>query len=99
MYACVVKNISGTFVATHIFLPHASMVSNIQDSYFKFHSVMVHACKLLWSLPTIAPWVELKTWYHDFMMTGALEWDEPGFQLKGFWATISTKLMLKEELE
>jgi len=80
-------------------LPHASMVAHMQNSYSKFHSVMVRKHRLLRSLPTIASWVEFRTWYHDFMTIRAQEWDRTRFQLKGFRATVTIELLLKKELE
>ena len=50
-----VVNIS---VVTHISQLHGSMIAHGQDPYFKFHKPTVSAGRLLWSLPTIAPWTE-----------------------------------------
>jgi len=36
------------------FLKILPMVAHMQDPYFEFHSSMVHARRLLWTLPTIA---------------------------------------------
>ena len=66
-------------VATHISLLHASMVAHIQDPFSKFRSVMALTCRLLQSSPTVAPWAEYRTRYHEFMMTGAPGWDERRF--------------------
>ena len=90
---------SGTSVAAHISLRHASMVAYIQDSYSEFHSPMVCIRRLLWSLPTIAPWVDFRTRYHDFMMPEVLGWDIPRFQLQEVWVTITTELLHREEFE
>ena len=47
-----------TFVATHISSLHASIVAHMQDRFSEFYSVTGYKCRLLWSLPRIAPWVE-----------------------------------------
>ena len=76
-----VNTIPGTSVATHISLLHVSMVAHVQDPFFEFHNNTIRACRLLWPLPTIAPWVEYRIHYLDFTMKGALGWDGPRFQI------------------
>jgi len=61
--------IPGTSVATHISLLHASIIAHMQDLFSEFHHVSNYARKLLWSLPTVPPWVEFRTRYHDFMIS------------------------------
>ena len=68
----VVNMVPSTFVAACISLLHDSMIAHAHDPFSEFHSIMVRACRLLWSLPTVAPWVEYRICYHDFMMTGGL---------------------------
>jgi len=88
-----------TFVATHISLLHASIVEHIQDPFFMFYNVVNRARWLLWSLPTVPPWVELKTRHHDFMFFGVPGWQRPRFQAYGPCVTISTELLRREEFE
>ena len=78
-----VNMMSVTYVAIHIFWLDANMVAHMEDPYSEFYSVTVHTPKLLCSLPTVAPWVEVRTRYDDFVMTRAWEQDEPIFQLQG----------------
>ena len=68
---------SRTSITSHISLLHASMVAHMQDPFSKFHDVIARTRRLLWSLPTVVPWVEFRTHYHDYVTTGALEWDGP----------------------
>jgi len=68
-----------TSMAIHISLLCASMVAHMQDPYSAFHSVMVRKCTLLWSLLTVAPWVEFSTRYHEFITIRALGWDGSRF--------------------
>jgi len=51
----IVNMMPGTSVATHISLLHDSMIALVQDSFPKFHNIMVRACRLLWSLATVDP--------------------------------------------
>jgi len=45
----------GAPILTHISLLRASMVAHMQAPYYEFHNRMVHTCRLLWSLPIVAP--------------------------------------------
>ena len=67
----------------HIALLHISMEAHAQDPYSKFHSIAFRARRLLWSLPSVGPWVEFRHRYNDFMMTGNLGVDGPRFQAQG----------------
>ena len=71
----------GISMATHITLLHASMVAHIQDPFSEFHSVMVRTRRLLWSVPIVAPRINFRAQYDDFMTTEASRWDRPRFQL------------------
>ena len=53
------------------------------NPYYKFHSVTVLACRLLWSSPTVATWAKFRTSYHKFMMIRSPGRDEARFQLQG----------------
>ena len=57
-----------TSVANDISLLDISMIANTQDAFFEFHNITVRACLLLWSFPTVHPWVEFRLLYHHFMM-------------------------------
>jgi len=62
----------GMSMAAHISLLQGSITAHVQDPFSEFHSITIHAHKLLWSLPTVDPWVEFRFRYHHFMMTGNL---------------------------
>ena len=94
-----VNMIPGSSVAAHISLLHTSIIAHAQDPLSEFDNITVRACRLLWSLPTIDPYVKFRLRHHHSMMTGNLGWDEPGFQVQGPWATITSELMLREEFE
>jgi len=72
MYPYAANVMPTTSVATYVSLLHASTVAHMQDRFSEFHSVTACTRRQLWSLPTVAPWVEFKIHYHDFLMTGAL---------------------------
>ena len=67
--------------------PHLSTAcrydSSHQDPFSEFHSITVHAYRSFWSLPTVAPWVEFRICYHDFMLTRAADGMDLGFSYKG----------------
>ena len=67
----------------YITLLQASIEAHAQDPYSEFHSIMVRAQRLLWSLPLVGPWVEFRHCYHDFMITGNSAWTGLGFRLRG----------------
>jgi len=56
-------------MATHISFLHASMVAHMQNPYSEFHSVTIRTHQVLFPLSIVAPWVNFKTQYHDFMTT------------------------------
>ena len=95
----MVNMISVTFVATYISFFHASMIARTWDPFSKFHSITIRACRPLWSLPMVFSWVEYRIHYHNLIMTGALWWDGPRFQISGARATITLELLLIEEFE
>ena len=90
---------SSAFVAAYISLLHTSIVTHAHDPFSEFHNITIHKCRLLWSLPTVEPWVEFRLRYHDSMITENPGWDGPRFQIQGAWATITLELMLQEEFE
>jgi len=89
----------GASMAAHIVLLHASIEAHAQDPFSEFHNITVHAHKLLWSLPTADMWVEFRLRYYHFIITGNPGKDGPRFQAQGAWTTITTELLLREEIE
>ena len=85
-------------MATHISFLHASMVGHMQNPYSEFHSVTIRTHQVLFPLSIVAPWVNFKTQYHDFMMTRT-QGGWVRFQHQGVWTTITAELLLREELE
>ena len=86
-------------MATHIFHLHASMVAHMQDCFSEFHNVTASTCRLLQSLSTVVPRVELRACYHDYSMIEAIGQDRPRFQPQGAWVIIATELLHIEEFE
>jgi len=89
----------GAYVAAHISLLHASMITHAYDPFSEFHNITVHVCRLLWSLPTADSRVKFSVRYHHLMMMGNPSWEGPRFQVHGAWATTTSELMLHEEFE
>ena len=94
-----VNLMSGASVATHILLLHASIEAHAQDPFSEFHGITVRAHRLLWPLPAVDLWIEVRLCYHHYMITGNPGWDGPGFQAQGAWTTIATELLLSEDFE
>ena len=63
-----VNMMSGASMVAHTVLLHASIEAHAQDPFSKFHSITVHAHRLLWSLPAVDLWVEFRLHYHHFMI-------------------------------
>ena len=92
-----VNMMMGASMAAHIALLHASIEAHAHYPFFEFHSITIRAHRLLWSLPTVHPWMEFRLRYHHYMVTGNPGWDGPRFQVPGAWTTIATELLLREQ--
>ena len=86
----------GVSMADHITLLHAKIDAHTQDPFSKFHNITVCAHRLLWSFPTVDPWVEFRLCYHHYMVTGYISWDGPRFKAQGVWTSIVAELLRKE---
>ena len=89
----------GASIATHIALLHASIEAHAHDPFSEFHMITVRAHRLLWSLPTVHPWIEFRLRHRHYMVTGNPGRDRLRFQAQGAWTTIATKLLLRVEFE
>ena len=71
----------------------------MQDPFSKFHIALAHTHRLMWSSPTLVPKDEFRVRYHNFMVTCDPDIDGSTLQVLGAWTTVTTELLLREEVE
>ena len=89
----------GISIGAHISQLHAAMWVHMQNPQSEFHNVLERTRILLWSLPVVAPWIEFRQRYSDFMITGEPGIDEERFLVLGASNIVTRELLTREELE